>query len=71
MHALACRRLSSSEASALLASMESGQQQDDSGGLTPEQQLELLQPPRPIDVTVQPQTAVVVITGVQWVAKRI
>jgi hypothetical protein len=48
----------------MLASMAQADKQDDSDGLTPAERLAQLQPPRPIDITIQPETAVVVITGV-------
>lgn len=58
-----CRRLSSSEAAALLAGMDKAEQDDDETDLSPAEQLALLQPPRPIDIIIQPESAVVVITG--------
>jgi hypothetical protein len=47
----------------MLASMGQGDKQDDSSGLTPAEQLAQLQAPRPIDITIQPETAVAIITG--------
>lgn len=71
LHALSsppsCRRLSSADAAALLSGLDDDSNKQKQGGdgddLTPAEQLARLTPPRPIDITIQPETAVVVITG--------
>ena len=48
----------------MLADLDGPDQQGEAdGGLSPAGQLAQLQAPRPIDITIRPETAVVVITG--------